>query len=162
MSGEDEIRQAFDDLADLEKRREAIRGLAGLAGLRRSGRPEDSRDVPVVLLRFYDDDHGPCGSFTVSSAGGAETLAVPVGAQEVTVELVLPEPGGLAGATDAEVLFAAERLMDRYPEPGVKTSLGLHGLMKAHIRATAERAREAGYPSPAEDARASNAKWEKR
>jgi hypothetical protein len=120
----------------------------------RSDRPEDPRTEPVVLLRFYDDDHGPCGSYRV--AGGVTTLAVPAGAEEVTVDLVLPEPGGLAGAADAEVLEAAGRLLDRYPEPGFDG--GLHDLARTHVLATAVRARKAerdvsrsGLPGPDED-----------
>lgn len=120
----------------------------------RSDRSEDPRTAPVVLLRFYDDDHGPCGSYKV--AGGVTTLAVPAGAEEMTVDLVLPEPGGLAGATDAEVLFAAERLLYRYNRTisGTVTEA-----ISKRLIELAERARDVGYPSPAVDAAASNARW---
>jgi hypothetical protein len=58
----------------------------------RSERSEDPRTAPVVLLRFYDDDHGPCADYKVGA--GVTTLPVPVDAEEVTVDLVLPEPDG--------------------------------------------------------------------
>lgn len=151
MSREDEIRQDFADLADTENRLAAVRGLT------RSGRPEDPRTEPVVLLRFYDDDHGPCGEY--KAGAGVTTFAVPAGADEVTADLVLPEPGGLAGATDSEVLFAAERLMQRYGN--AEPNGPLLSLVRGYLIGLAERAREAGYPSPAEDARTSHAKRNK-
>lgn len=109
----------------------------------------------LVRLHFYDDDHGPLSHEEVSPPGVFHTLAIPAMAEEVTVELIIPEPGGLAGATDAEVLDAAGRLTVTY---GNAEFDSLMGVVRKVLRRLADRAREAGGPSPDELARKSREK----
>lgn len=101
----------------------------------------DPRTIPVVLLRFYDDDHGPCASYTADMSGAPVTLPVDGlgAAQELTVELVLPEPVGLAGAADAEVLEAADRLIGNMGEAGSHITT-----TRSVLAMAADRAREPG------------------
>lgn len=122
----------------------------------RPERLEDTRTGPAVLIRFYDDDHGPCGSYRLGP--GVSTVPVPVDTEEMTAELVLPEPG-LAGATDAEVLFAAERLVQRYGN--AETNGPLLSLARQYLTSLAERARDLNEPSPAGLIRKSDAKRDK-
>lgn len=113
--------------------------------------------MTVVRLSFYDDDRGPLGTREITD--GRVTLSLPAGAHEVTVNLVIPEPAGLAGATDAEVLDAAVRLLDRYPEPGPAGLDELMAVVRKVLTRLAGRAREAGEPAPADLARQAHQRW---
>jgi hypothetical protein len=108
------------------------------------GRPEDPRTDAVVLLRFYDDDHGPCGSYTVSP--GVRTVAVPVDAQEMTADFTPAGTSDRSELSDADVLDAAGRLLTRY---GGTENGQMLTVVRATLDRVASRAREPGVTGTA-------------
>jgi len=97
-------------------------------------RPEDLRTAPIVLIRFYDDDHGPCCTYEAGT--GVTTFPVPPDTEEMTVELVLPEPEAM---TNAGILEAADWLVGNLGEAGSHITT-----TRSILAMAAERAREQG------------------